>query len=116
MKVSVSYGERTYGNSAHSKASEIRVYGSEKNVSIKINFKVPQPGRSWDWLSAGSVGGAELQLSMADARALAHALLDFSSALETHDPFKESMYARLRIRDGFKAKQKIVIDPYRVVD
>jgi len=115
VKVSVSYGERVYGNSTHSEASEIRISGSSTNISINIDYKAPQSGRGWDWLSAGSVGGAKIEMSLADAQALANALLEFASALVTHDPFKESMYARLRIRDGFKAKQKIVRDVYKAL-
>jgi|SRR5699024_10438577 len=108
MKVSVYYGERTYGNSTHCKASEIRISGSSTNVHIKIDYKKTEPGRSWNWLDAGSVGGAEIEMSLSDAQALANMLNEFASALDTYDPFEESMYARLRLREGHKPKQKIV--------
>lgn len=107
MKVSVAYGQRTYGNSEHSKASEVTISGSS-NLHITIEYKEAQPGRSWDWLTAGSVGGAEIELRLDDARAIATILLDYCKAIETHDPFEEDMYARLRLREGRKPQGKII--------
>lgn len=108
MKISVSYGDRTYGNSMPSEATEVRISGTEARVGVRMEFKKPQPGRSWDWLSAGSVGGARLDLSLADAKAIAQGLLEFAAALEHHDPFEEQMHARVRLRAGKKPEIKIV--------
>lgn len=108
MKISVSYGDRTYGNSQPSCATEIRISGSQSRVCIKVEFKQPKPGRSWDWLSAGSVGGAKLELGLADANALAQGLLEFVAALENYDPFNEQMHTRVRLRECEKPDVQVV--------
>lgn len=115
MKISVSYGDRTYGNSQPSQATEVRIYGSQTKVHINIGFKKPKLGRSWDWMSAGSVGGADLELPLDDAKALARAILDFAAALPTHDPMQESMNALVRMREGNKPVVKVVRKPYKFV-
>lgn len=107
MKVSVSYEDRTYGNSTHSKASEIRITGW-KNLTIKIAYKEPQPGRSWDWQSAATVGGAEIHLSIDDAKALANALSEFSREAEKSDPMEWQTYAVLRLRNDHKAELEML--------
>lgn len=113
MKVSVSYGERTYGNAFASKATEIRVWGSQAKMHIDLGFKKPQQGRSWDWLSAGSVGGATMEMPLADAKALAQAILDFAEALPTYEPMKESMHAQVRLRESTKPRVKLVREPHK---
>ena len=79
MQVTVKYGSKSYGNRERSKATKV-VVDSNGTTRIRIDFLKPQTGRSWDWLSAGSVGGAEIELSQEDALALARMLLDVAEA------------------------------------
>ena len=99
MKVSVSYNERTYGNSSRSTASEITISGIGTNVDMKIQFKQPQPGRSWDWMSSASVGGASIEMSCNDAIALAEALLTSAVVLESAQR-GNYVEVSLRLREG----------------
>lgn len=115
MKISVSYGDRTYGNSQPSKATEVRISGSHTKVTLNVGFKKPMSGRSWDWLSAGSVGGAKLEMPLDDAKALAQAILEFAAALEGHDPLQESMRAVVRMREGYVPTRTIVREPHTFV-
>lgn len=98
MKVSVSYGDRTYGNSSRSTASEVAISGYGTHVDMKIKFKNPQPGRSWDWMSSASVGGASIEMSLSDAKALAEALLTFAVVKES-DEDNKLVNVTLRLRE-----------------
>lgn len=115
MKISVSYGDRTYGNGWPSKATEIRIFGSKAKLRIQLGFKKPQPGRSWDWLSAGSVGGAAMEMPLADAKALAQAILNFDAALPTHDPMQQSMHVQVRLREDTEPEVTLVREPHKFV-
>ena len=99
MKVAVSYDERTYGNSTRSTASEVTISGKELHVDMKIQFKEPQAGRSWDWMSTASVGGAAIEMSLADAKALAEALLAFAVVRESAQE-SNIVDVTLRLREG----------------
>lgn len=112
MKVSVSYGNRTYGNGEPSRATEVRISGSRTKVTLDVAFKESMSGRSWDWLSAGSVGGAKLEMPLEDAMALAQAIQDFAAALESHDPLQESMRTLVRMREGHLPTRAIVREPH----
>jgi len=87
VKVTVSYGKRAYGNNQPSQATEINVTGS-KTCHIKIDFKESLHGRSWDWLSCGSVGGAKIELGMEDAKSLAKLILEYAKFAEKYDPME----------------------------
>lgn len=111
MKVSVSYGKKTYGNSLPSNATEVEINES-KNCRIKIDFKKSQPGKSWDWLSRGSVGGAEIELDIEDAKALASLILEYAEIAETHDVMEFDYYAVARLVKGKPAKTEVHLKPY----
>ena len=111
MKVSVSYGKKTYGNSLPSDATEVEISGS-KHCRIKIDFKKSQPGKSWDWVSRGSVGGAEIELDIEDAKALAKLILEYAEIAETHDVMEYDYYAVARLLKDKSAKTKIHLKPY----
>ena len=111
MKVAVTYGSRTYGNSSPSRSSSIYVTGGRK-CYIKIDFKGSQAGRSWDWQSCGLVDGAEIELDMKDAKALAALLLEYSELSEEHDPMEYDVVGRLLIREGHAPKTKVTVKPF----
>ena len=107
MKVSVTYQDRTYGNATRSPASEIDISGYDnERLVMKIQFKEPQKGRSWDWLSAATVGGAELEIAIDDAKALANALLAYVSKFEEMGR-TGTVSVRLRLLDGHPAEQNM---------
>lgn len=106
MKISVSYNERIYGNSIHSDANEIIISGN-RIVRMQIKYKQPQQGRSWDWLSAATVGGAEIEMSIEDAKSLAVALNNFCEASENSNVMEETIYSLIRLRNGYKSEEEI---------
>ena len=106
MRVAVSYQGRTYGNSTWSTASEISIGGSAGSVYLSVNFKEPQPGRSWDWMSSASVGGATIEMRLADARALAEALLNYVLVRESA-PEGNIVEATLRLCDGAAPESRL---------
>lgn len=106
MKVSVTYNERTYGNSSRSTASEVYISGTSQKVDMKINFKKPQPGRSWDWMSSASVGGANIEMSLADAKAIAEALLTFAVVCESAKE-KHLVDVSLRLRENTQPERTL---------
>jgi hypothetical protein len=99
VKVSVSYNERTYGNSSRSTASEIDIRRDGANVDLTIQFKHPQPGRSWDWMNSATVGGASIEMSLIDAKALAEALLTLVLVRESAEK-RDIVDVSLRLREG----------------
>jgi hypothetical protein len=110
MKITVSYGNKTYGNSLPSEASDVEISGSQK-CRIKINFKASKPGKSWDWASRGSVGGAELELDMNDAKSLAKLILEYSEIAESHSPMEYDFYASARLAKGKSPKTRVYLKP-----
>ena len=112
MKVTLKYGNKSYGNRKHSKATKVAVYNSGARISIE--FLEHQTGRSWDWLNAGSVGGAEIELSPKDAQALARLLLDVAEASAKVDKEYDAMdierpnpYGLLKLRDGHAPEAEV---------
>lgn len=106
MIVTVNYSKRTYGNSEPSTASEIHVSGY-KCININIDFKRSQDGRGWNWATCGSVGGADIQMNIDDARAFARLILEYADIAENHNPFESNPYGLLLIHDGSKPSSKI---------
>lgn len=103
MKVSVSYQGRDYGCGTGSTESVVQIirsiFGSPTDLACRIRFDKPVPGRSWDSASTARVDGARLEMSIADAKALADALLKYVALRESASE-SDSVDVTLQLREG----------------
>jgi hypothetical protein len=76
MKITVKYGDRWFGNDFPSPdfTAHVKRNPFTEGVNLELVFVRPQAGRGANWSNKGFVSGANLILSLDEARALAAAL------------------------------------------